>query len=167
MNEFVTQLRAAIVNGLGGKTKLVKYPLTTTAGAYTAGDNVGGKMSFEVLNDKKKTAILQSVLVKDGANQKASGEILIFDSNPTVTATDNSAFAYGTGAYDKLIARVAVASTDYVTTDSKAEAQKMGLGIIIEGDSTTTLYAVFNTQGTPTYGASSSVVSIVFGFLLD
>lgn len=136
MQEVFTKVRPAV-----SLTKLVPV---ITAVPYTAGDSVGDKQSISV-----SAGQIHSLTIFDNANQKAAFDILIFDADPSAaTTTDNAPFVWSTDG-PKLIARIAVATGDYVTVASKAIAQKSGLDLLLQ--SSGTLYAVAVTSGTPTY----------------
>src|SRR5262245_17466065 len=94
--------------------------ITSGVTAYSAGDAIGGKLQLtQTTKAIKSVVILDSLLVRDANNQKAALELIVFDSDPTAaTITDNTAFAWVTD-FSKVIARIAVGTTDYVTIDSK------------------------------------------------
>lgn len=153
----------------GGITKTIKdTTAVSTSPAYTAGDAVGAKRTLtSALRISNGTCILDSITILDRANQKAGLEILIFDANPTnATITDNAAFVYSTDDL-KVVARITVSASDYVTLNSKAVVCLRALGVAITGaDGSTSLYAAVVTTGTPTFAATTDV-QVSFGFLQD
>lgn len=167
----ITTLNTSVVanQNVGGYTKNIKdTTAVSTSPAYTAGDAVGGKRTLtDALRTSNGSAILESITLLDRANQKAAMELIIFDSDPSAaTITDNSAFVYSTDDL-KVLARITIAATDYVTLNSKAIAQLRGLGVTLKGaNNNTNLYAALVTTGTPTYAATTDV-QITFGFLQD
>lgn len=155
-------------DNVGGFTQLIKVVPTISASPdYTAGDAVGGKQTLtDSVRVSGGTAILESIIVLDRANQKAALEILIFDADPTsATITDNSAFVFSTDDL-KVLARISVAASDYVTIDSKAVATLKGLGITLKAAAGTSLYAAVVTTGAPNY-ASTSDLQFIYGLLQD
>jgi len=157
------------LNNVGGYTKTIKItPTVSTSPAYTAGDAVGGKETLTAaLRTSNGTVILESLVLLDRANQKQPMEVIIFDADPSAaTITDNTAFVYSTDDL-KVVARISIAATDYVTLNSKAIANLRGLGVAIKGnDSSTSLYAALVTTGTPTFAATTDI-QLSFGFLQD
>ena len=165
-----TQLRATAVpisGNVGGFTTAIKdTTAVSTSPAYTAGDAVGGKRTLANAVKTAGTGVLESIVVLDRANQKAALEIFIFDADPTAaTITDNAAFVFSTDDL-KVLARISVAATDYVTLNSKAVAIVRGLGVALKAASGTSLFAAVVTTGTPTFSVTTDV-QVTFGILQD
>ena len=127
---------------------------TVTAGAYSASDVVGGRLSFSV-QAASGVYLLKSVRLVDDGNVKAAGSLYLFNSAPTAFA-DNAAFEPVIGDLSKVVASVAIAAADYTTLNGNA------LGLVddrsgIKGGSFTVsagvLYGYFVCSGTPTYTA--------------
>lgn len=158
------------LGAVGGNSNSVSVTPTITAGAYVAGNCVGGILTLTNLLrvGGPGTGIWQSMLVIDKGNQKAPLDVLLFDSNPSGgTYTDHVAISSLTTDLSKLIRRVSIAATDYVTVNGVAIADLSSIARIIKGAAAaTTLYAVLNTSGTPTY-ASTSDLTVRFGALQD
>jgi len=136
---------------------LIKLSPTITAPAtpYTAGDNVGGIQILANAVSPRGAGSLRSLAILDKSNQKAALDILIFSVSPNAaTTTDNAAFVLSTDDLN-VIARIAVATGDYVTIGGEAFCQKSGLDLAVQAASGFTLYAVAVTSGTPTYAAGA------------
>jgi hypothetical protein len=156
------------VGALGGNTLSLRVTPTISAGAiYAAGDTVGDKITLtNAVRVSGGTGILQDLLVIDKANQKANLEILIFESDPSAaTITDNAAFVFSTDIA-KLIQRISIASSDYVTINSIAIASMSSIGKVLYANGSRNLYAVIINTGTPTY-ATTSDLTLVLGILQD
>lgn len=155
---------------LGGKTASITPTITTTDVAYTSGDNVGGVLKLDsAVTTMNGTAILKSIVVKDSLNQKSDLTILLFNTDPTqlATATDNSAFAWGS-SFPFCIGSFNVAAADYDTIDSKAIATIDVMSSPLQNaNGTINLWAVVITTGTPTYGANATTLYITFNLLQD
>ncbi len=166
---YLEQLLSIANNGSIGLD--VTPTITTSAGAYASGDNVGGLLILlDSVKNANKSTILKSIHVKDNANQKQPLTILLFNSDPTsgATITDNSAFAYGSTAFPKQIAKFNILAADYETIDSKATADIDTFAKVIQaGTTSSALWAVIITTGTPTYAANSTTLYVTFGFLRD
>lgn len=136
---------------------------------YSAGDSVGGKITLtNIQRGGGKDVVLQNVIVRDTANIKPTGNILIFNSDPTAaTITDNAGFVFSTDI-TKLIARIPVATTDYVTINNIAIADIDGKGRVLQGvDSLTDdLYMVFVADATLNFTATTNL-SISLSVLQD
>lgn len=154
---------------VAGSTVVLTPTCTVTASAYSAGNNVGGKLTLTgALRTINGTGLLESISITDHANQKAPLDIVIFSANPAATFTDKSAFPTLSAADDALIlGRVSIAVTDYVTVGGSAMASIRGLGLVLAGtDSSTSLYMAINTSGTPTFAATSDL-KVAMGILRD
>jgi hypothetical protein len=160
-------LNATVIGNVGGYTTVIKdTTAVSTSPAYSAGDAVGAKRTIANAVRTQGTGVLESVTILDRANQKAGMTLFIFDADPSAaTITDNAAFVFSTDDV-KVIAQVNIASSDYVTTNSKAVAQKTGLGVALKVASGTTLYAALVTTGTPTFAATTDV-QLEYGILQD
>lgn len=157
-----------VTGNVGGYTTVIKDHTAVTAAGYSAGNAVGGKRTLtNALRSNNGTGVLESVSILDRANQKAAMTLFIFEADPSAaTITDKSAFVFSTDDL-KVIAQVSIATTDYVTTNSEAIAQKTGLGIALKGaNGNTSLYAALVTSGTPTFAATTDV-QLVYGILQD
>jgi DNA-binding phage protein len=161
------QQPATVLGNVGGYTTVIKDTTAVSSSpAYTAGDAVGGKRTIANAVRTPGTGILESITILDRANQKAGMTLFIFDADPTVaTITDNAAFVFSTDDL-KVIAQINIGASDYVTTNSKAIAQKTGLGVALKAASGTTLYAALVTTGTPTFAATTDV-QLEYGILQD
>lgn len=146
-------------------SKVLTANLATTAGAYTAGDNVGGKLTFAgAARSAGGTFKLVDVMILDLANQKIVGSLYLFDADPAdSTSTTNDAQTIHANDVPKLIARIPVAAADYASVDSKGVAHVAVNRVLkLAG---TSLYGVFVTEGTPTYGTSG--LKIRLGIVQD
>ena len=161
----------AHIGEVGGNSAVFSQALTITASSYSALNNVGGLLTLtNAMRGSpatRYTGVLQNLTVADHANQKAPLDILIFKSIPAATFTDHSAFPTLSQADTALvIARVSIASSDYVTIGGSAFAD-VTFGKTIQGTAAT-LYAAVQIASSvsPTYAATTDL-TINFGFLRD
>lgn len=162
-------------SGPGGSTPISGAPslqlapaITTTAPQYTAGDVVGGVLTLTAaVRSSGGAGLLQSLLVTDRANQKAPLTILLFDSAPAGTYTDNAACPTLGADTAKLIRKVNVVAADYETIGGVAVADLAAVSKVVKASGSADLKAVVVTTGTPTYGANATDLSIRFGLLPD
>lgn len=160
-----TGVGTPVSGNVGGFTTVARIQPTCTSGSpYSAGNNVGGLITLTNFFRAANTGILESIIVADSSNQSAAYSILFFVTNNNVSATDKTAFAFGTGIL-QLQGIVNVAATDYTVINSTAIAMKTGLGIAIRSTNQA-LYAAIVTSGTPTF-ASTTPLNLFFGGLID
>lgn len=156
------------LQNVGGFTKTIQITPTVSASPdYSIGDAVGGKQTLtSAARTSGGTVILESIQVIDKAAQNGALEILIFDSDPSAaTITDNSAFVFSTDI-SKLVARISVATSDYVTINTIGIATLKGLGIAIKANGSANLYAAIVTPAALNL-ASTTDIRVDYGFLQD
>lgn len=127
---------------------------TITAGAYSAGDVVGGLLTFDVSGAPEGSLLTRALLVDDD-NEKPELTLYLFNASPTSFA-DNAAFAPVVADLKKLITKVTFATTDYVTVNSNAYALKEDLNDLIPAN-TGSIYGYLVCTATPTYTATTDI----------
>jgi len=153
----------------GGTTAQVSPTVTvSTSPAYPAGDCVGGKLTLSgIARVSGKAALLQSLFLIDTSNQKAALELIIFNADPSSTTfTDNSALSINSADVGKIVRRISIAASDYVTIDTKAFADLTISGKVLKPASGTDMYAALVAVGTPTYAATTAL-TLNLGVLQD
>lgn len=155
-----------MTNPVGGFPTQITPALVVDTSAYTAGDVVGG--AFEIVAPVRHggaSTVLHTLLVRDAADQDAGFDLLIFDSEPSQTYTDNDACPTLDADIAKLITKITIAAADYVTTGGLALNVLDSLGRILQAaKGGTSLWGVLVTTTTPTYSATDDL-DLVFGFL--
>lgn len=145
----------------------IRITPTISTGAYTAGDNVGGKMSLTPVAMEPRTGTIMSVTVADLAKQSAAIDILLFDSDPSATTfTDNAALDVADADLLKAIGVIRVAANDYVGLADNSVACVKDINLPFKLSGTDTLYATMVTSGTPTYAAATDL-TLTFGIQMD
>lgn len=146
----------------GDSRAILVADLTCSAGAYAAGDNVGGvKTLANAVINQGGSARLMTVMALDLANQKIVGALYLFSANPSAsTSTDNAAQTIAVADVPKLLARIPIAAADYVTIDGKgvAHLRLSGPALLQAASTSRDIYAVFVTEGIPTYGAGANLL---------
>lgn len=159
----------AHIGEVSGNSAAVQVALTvSTSPAYSSGDSIGGKITIaNAARAAGRSTTLQNMTVLDRANQSPAGTILIFNADPVnATITDNAAFVYSTDDL-KVVARIPVAASDYVTINSKSIAGLPNLGRVLGAPASgTSLFAAFVTTSTPTFAATTDV-QVTFGLMRD
>lgn len=155
------------VGGVGGSSVLVTPTVTISTSIYAAGDVIGDELTLtNAMRVSSGSGVLHSIAVFDADNEKAAFDILLFESDPAGTYTDNAAASWNTADFAKFLGRVNVATTDYLTVNSRALAVKTGIGLTVKASGSRNLYAVLIATGTPTYTATTDL-TLRFGFLQD
>lgn len=135
---------------------VVVTPTITTA-PYADGDSVGGKILLEdAMAVSEGAALLHSIVITDASNQKATGNLILFESNPeAATLADNAAVQLSTDLA-KIVEVIPLTEDDWVTIDSKAVASLRNLGSKVKANGGRDLYLVFqNVTTTPTYAVGA------------
>lgn len=138
-------------------------PVTPTVSAtpdYSAGDTVGGVMTFAgILRADGETSYAVSAVItaKTAAASMAQIDILIFNANPSAsTATDNAAFVLADADRSKLKGVIRVTSFDVVgATAAMGYAEGR---VPVTGAAADDLYAVMVARGTINLGATDDLV---------
>lgn len=147
-----------------------------TAGAYSAGDGVGGLLKFAQAAGSFSNAVLQSLTVKEKGTAKAALSFLFFREAPTGIPADNGAFTFTAADLAKCVGRVEVATTDYVTLGGYSVAVVYP-GLVVSGHAETGVADVQNvgdlwvaiilpTGSAPTFASATGLI-IELGMLQD
>lgn len=150
------------------KTVIIKVDPTVTAGAYSAGDALGGLLTFEnALAYPKRTGVILSAVLLDEASQDDETELVLFDRTFTAT-TDNAAFDPTDADLLNCLGVISFGAGNYYnfTDNSIATVRNVGLGIrnLTEDKETTddsAIYGQLVTRGTPTYVAITDIQVIL------
>jgi hypothetical protein len=156
----------AAIGQVGGKTSQVSVtPTLTASSAYTAGNCVGGLMTFSSILLAAGSGVLQTLVLQCKSTQTATFKFYLYSANPSSsTFTNKSAPSINSADIAKLIGFWTLSTPDsgqgthtiYVV-DGVGHALNVGA---------TTLYGVLVTTGTPTF-ASTSDINMVLAVLED
>ncbi len=140
---------------------------TIVPAAYAAGDQIGtqGKHQLlDVVEGPKTIALLESLILFDGAKQKSAIDILFWNSNPTVASTDNAPFdVTDAQCIEKLIGYVSIAAANYADLANSAVATVKDIRLPLQPLQNTdnsfgrSLWLSFVCRGTPTYAAATDL----------
>ncbi len=171
-----------LIQRQAARCDFVAAPAVTASSAYAANNTVGAKFKIgdsSGVNGPFKeswlSAKLSSIVVLDKSNQKPAMDLIIFNKNPAGTFADKTNFAPAAADALAIIARIPIASADFVTYDSGGvhmaiaqSANQANLGRIIKPDVATALaevYGLLVTSGTPTFASTSDIqLRLQFGF---
>jgi len=127
-----------------------------TAGAYSANDVVGGRLTFTGL----RGGTLQSIIITDDASQSVDYFIVLFNASPT-DITDNATFDIADADLLKIIYEDALTAADTrraFTDNSYHFLFNLDVPLWSEGG---TIYGFLITTGTPTYAATNDITVIL------
>lgn len=155
----------AVAPDVGNNQFVITATQTVTASsAYTAGNAVGGLISFPgasrltgEVGGISTSGMVLGVMVNSKSAQTTQMDLVFFDSIPSASAcVDKTSVAVALADFDK--ARVGVAHiTDWTSlgTPSIGQAQNLALGYSLS--SSTTLYGCLVTRATPTFTATTDI----------
>jgi hypothetical protein len=131
---------------------------TVSTGAYTSGDNVGGKVTLaSACRDTTGSGIIQSVVITSKSIQTATFDVVFFSADPSgSTFTDNVAQAVVDADLSKVIGVAQCTTVVALAAESIHQATAIGLPFALSGGATT-LYAAIVVRGTPTLGSTSDI----------
>ena len=145
-----------IGSNLSRSASVAVTPAITASSAYTAGNEVGGLMTFASMFGTANSGIVQDIKIKCKSVQTVQFTLYIFKTNPTnSTWTDKSAPAIN--AADIPFLEVAIPFTapySGLGTHTLYSVDAAGIEIVA---SSTSLYAVLVTSGTPTFASTSDI----------
>jgi hypothetical protein len=141
------------------KTKTISVtPVVTAAGAYTAGDALGGLLTFANAAEKGRgSGVVQTVILIDNDVEEDATELHLFNQTFTATA-DNAAFDPSDADLANYVGSINVSAGSYTafTDNSVATVNNAGLAFeLVSGG--TSLFGQLVTRGTPTYAATDDV----------
>jgi len=142
---------------LGRTSKVVANAITVTASsAYTAGNVVGGVLTFANVFDGANSGVTQSIRVRCKSVQTTNFKLYLFTSAPTGgTLTDKTAPAIAAADIPNVVGPFLLTGADNgLGTETTWELDGVGAAIV---SSTTGLSGVLVTTGTPTFASTSDL----------
>ncbi|MDX2163040.1 MAG: hypothetical protein SF162_17115 [bacterium] len=133
---------------LFNQTHICDLTPAITAGAYSAGDVVGGLLVF-ALHSAGGGGVVRRLVIIDGDNERAAGRLFLFNG-PPAAVVDNAPFAPTRADLNKLVGVIAVSAADYTTVNSRAFALIRDLSIEFTAPDGR-LYGYFVCDATPVY----------------
>ncbi len=143
-----------------GGTTISATP-TVTAGAYSAGDAVGGVMTFaNAVRYNGRSAVLNSVTITDKSKAAAELELWLFSATIT-EAGDNAPFTISDAELATCVGVVPIVAANYFAAADNEVACVRSVGLEFKC-AATTLYGQLKCLGTPTF-ASASDLTVTIG----
>ena len=135
---------------------------TITAGAYAAGDAVGGLLTFSAVNGfTGKPIVIESAIITDKGDQNATLNLLLFDRTFTADA-DNAVFDPEDADLPNIVGLIVWAVADYGNWTDNCAGFKHNLNMAVLPNGTDLFGQLYIPTGgsTPTY-ASTSDLSVI------
>ncbi len=131
---------------------------TITAGAYSAGDAVGGLLTFaNMARASGGTIMVHTVIITDLADVKAALTLVLFDRTFTATS-DNAAFDPSDADLLNIVGIVPFTASDYGDFNDNAAAVRGSLGIVATLNGTSLFGQLYLPAGSaPTYASTSDL----------
>lgn len=129
-----------------------------TAGAYHAGDAVGGLMTFvNAASVYRSNGKITKVVLVDDANQKANLKLWLFNQTIASAAADNAPFDPTDADLEFCIGCIDIPAANYMTaTDNSVASVDADLDfVLVAGGSS--LFGQFQCVATPTYVAVTDI----------
>lgn len=138
--------------------RISQTPTVSTSPAYTAGDAVGGLLTFaNAARVSGGGGIIGSVTVVDLSQQRPSLELVLFDQTFT-SSSDNAAFDPTDGDLGNVLGVVAINSWSNFNDNSVATVSGVNLPFDLTG---TSLFGQLLTRSTPTFVGTSDIIVLV------
>ena len=157
-----------IINGAGvlsaAKGTTISQTPTVTAGAYIAGDAVGGLLTFaNAARFSGGGGVIKDVIILDDAGQDVELELWLFKETFTAIA-DNGAFDISQADLRNLQCIITTADGSYFASGTESAARvEVSQRYDLTG---TSLFGQLVTRSTPTYAATDDV-TVIIGLLQD
>lgn len=152
----LTQTLAAVGVTVLQPVSNVAVAPTVTAGAYSAGDIVGGKLTFSNVFGPSFTGTLTDILVKSKSVQTTGYVLYLFSQNPSNTTwTDNGVPAINAADLPYLLGAFTLGAADSgLGTETTNQLNSIDTEIF---STTQNLYGVLTCVATPTYTSTSDI----------
>lgn len=149
---------------------LIRYASATpviTAGAYSAKDAVGGKLTFsEVSGRPNDFTYLLGLLISDKADVKAALSLFLFNNTNFNAVADNAGFdPADSDLANYFVGKVDIASTDYSSlTDNAVGIVRLAQPLPILCDAQRRVFGQLMCTATPTYNSTSDLtIKLILG----
>lgn len=147
--------------------KVQRVSSGNTAATYAQGKVVGtAKLISGAAQSSKSPIILESLAITDADKQAMPIDIMFFSDKPASSFTDGGTFASQMTAADLplVLGRVSVAAADY--SNSKWEATKLAIGLLLQPSKNKDLYMLVVAQGAGTFTGTDNL-QVNLGLLQD
>jgi hypothetical protein len=159
-----------VIGDVGGVTVSVTVTPNVTVAAYSAGQCVGGLLTFTnaARSGGPGSGLVQSAVISDVSGQDSAIDLILFSANPaSSTFTDHATCTVNNADLQKVVATIPVSDCHLLgaTAPGMCQGQQQAIPFAL-GAGNTTIWAVNVSRGTPTYSASTNVADRL-SFLQD
>ena len=158
--------KSTIVETSVGRTKVINVTGATvgaTATTYADGDLIGTKITLtDACLEVGSEATLVSITAADLDKQNQPCDVVIFNSDPSSTFTDDAALTIADADIPKICGSASVIATDYIDFVDNSVGTKTNIGLVCEAVGTDDLFACVVSRGTGTYSASGLSLKLTF-----
>lgn len=138
---------------------------TLDTNAYASGDVLFTPVEMtNVVLDTKGLAVLRTLTLLDKSNNKQAIDLLFFNDNPGDVGAANAAFAMTDTQFNSFIGRVSIATGDYVTatTGANADVTKLIEMLLAAKAASKSIWVVGVVRsGTPTYANGDLILKLL------
>jgi len=134
---------------------------TPDTSAYSAGDSIGGSLSFDLTGSASGGGLLNYIKVIDDDNEGAAGALWLFKAALTTPIADNAAFAWVKADWANWIGMWTLPSFGALSSMKYALLEDLNTLFKVDAN---LIKGYYVTSGTPTY-APSKTIRIELGIL--
>lgn len=131
-------------------------PTITSGSAYSAGQCLGGMLTFTKVDDFGFGTVL-TVSVIDKSDQKSAIDVLLFNQPLASPPSDKTSASIAAADMANYIGHVSFVSGDYTDGVASAGAVKYNLWMACAGGVDNNIYGLVICRGTPTYTSTSAI----------
>lgn len=135
--------------------------VTPDTSAYTAGDSIGGALTFDIGSSASGGGLINNLIVSDNDNEGAAGALWLFKADLATPIADQAAFAPIFADLANLIDIITLPSFTTINSLKVAVLTDINDKFQVTGGK---IYGYFVCSGTPTY-ASSKTLRFQLGIL--
>lgn len=136
------------------KHRFTSVTVTPDVAAYTAGDVVGGALSFQLNGSNTGGGLINSLLVADSEGIGAAGALWLFKQDLATPVADQAAFAVAFADFSNLITVLTLPSYTTISAMKVALLTDINDQFYVTGDK---LVGYFVASGAPDWAASKSL----------
>ena len=128
--------------------------VTPDTSAYTAGDSVGGAMTFDVGGSSTGGGLINNLIVYDDDGEGAAGALWLFKANLVTPIADQAAFGVVLADLANLIDIITLPAFTTIGALKVAVLPDLGDKFQVTGGK---IYGYFVCSATPTYAAAKTL----------
>ena len=140
---------------------------TVDTASYAVDDQFGDVEAFDVLSGNNGSGTIESLVLIDDDKLKLDLDIFIFDSQPTLTSTDNGALAMTAANLQKCRIRVEVRECDWSDLSGQSIADVPVGKTIVGAGGDTNLYIVIQKKVLAATPVATDSVSLALNMQRD